>query len=110
MWYNNPCSHGLFVEVCDKATNYISIFTTQLSQLSKISRYLAIFTKSNCLMYKCSKNTVYCDKSTSIKLCINDDDYHDKGDPLKHGIRNNGVSEFQFYTFFITESHSSLNS
>ena len=62
----------------NKATNYISIFTTQLSGLSKISRYLAIFTKSNCLMYKCSKNTVYCDKSTSIKLCNNDDDYHDE--------------------------------
>ena len=29
-------------------------------------------------MYKYSKNTVYCDKSTSIKLCNNDDDYHDK--------------------------------
>ena len=29
-------------------------------------------------MYKCSKNTVYCDKSTSIKLYNNDDDYHDK--------------------------------
>ena len=28
-------------------------------------------------MYKYSKNTVYCDKSTSIKLC-NNDDYHDK--------------------------------
>ena len=29
-------------------------------------------------MYKCSKNTVYCDRNTSIKLCNNDDDYHDK--------------------------------
>ena len=29
-------------------------------------------------MYKCNKNTVYCDKSTSIKLCNSDDDYHDK--------------------------------
>ena len=33
---------NFLVEVCDKATNYILIFTTQLSRLSKISRYLAI--------------------------------------------------------------------
>ena len=86
--------------MCDKTTNYISIFTTQLSRLSKISRYLVNFTKCNCLiclMYKCSKNTVYCDKSISIKLCNNDDDYHDKVLCLLSG----------FYSKFANTAHDS---
>ena len=39
----------------DNARNYISISATNLFRLSKISRYL---TKSNCLTYKYSKNTI----------------------------------------------------
>ena len=45
--------------VCDNARKYISIVATSLSQLSKIlSISIITFTKSNCLTYKCSKNTI----------------------------------------------------
>ena len=61
------------LEVCDNVKNYIVTLTTytKLSRLSKISNSIITFTRSICLTYKCSKNTIrkvyykFSDKSTN---------------------------------------------
>ena len=58
------------LEVCDKATNYIFDYLKYLDINFIVQKVIV-----SCIN---AVKIVYCDKGISIKLCNNDDDYHDK--------------------------------